>query len=121
MGSRYTVSITTIADGSATAYVGPVNGAVSAILYDGGMATGADITFTGEETGTPIHTWTNAGTSAVTVAPRQPTHDLVGAASLYAAGGEGVEDKIYIFNERIKIVVAQGGNVDTGVFNVTII
>jgi hypothetical protein len=56
---------------------------------------------------------------STTWAPRQPTHTTAGAASLYAAGGTAVNDHICLANERVKIVLAQGGSAKAGVFHVT--
>lgn len=116
--ARHSVALISDASGNQTTYTNVVNGRILAIRYvpDGTnpLATGADFTITGETTGIPIITITNIGTSAVSFAPRMPTCGLTGTASLYAAGGLGVEDVIPIANERIKIVMAQGGNVLQG-------
>lgn len=110
---RHTVALAVNASGDQTTYTDVVNGSVIAIYYvpDGTnpLATGADLTITGETTGIPIITITNIGTTAVNFAPRQAVCGITGAASLYAAGGTAVQDRIAIANERIKIVVAQGG------------
>jgi hypothetical protein len=53
-------------------------------------------------------------------APRQATHSTAGAAALYAAAGTAVNDKIALANDRIKIVIASGGNTKTGVFHFVI-
>ena len=117
---RHTVSVTTAADGSATAYTPTtVNGRILSIQYvKTDFDNGVDFTITTETTGQGLWTDTNVNASE-TVCPRQPTHDAVGAASLYAAGGEPVEDFIYVADERVKIVIAQGGNVKTGTFYIT--
>ena len=123
---RFAVEVTTTAGGAATVYTGePVNGEVLTITYvphaSTPLDTGADIVVTGEITGTAILTKANIGTSTVSWAPRQPTHKVAdGAAALYASGGEAVNDRIAIAGERIKIVVAQGGNVLQGTFHVTV-
>lgn len=109
-----TVPLTTIADGSATAYSAVVQGFVEMVRVTlGTLDTGAvDIVLTDELTGAPIVTLTNA-TDGLTVRPRGATHDVAGAAYLYAAGGVAVADKIAV-NGRIKAVVAQGGNTHAG-------
>lgn len=110
------VAITTASDGSATEYLGPFTGYLNRIVYTKtDFATGVDFTATIESTGENVWTATNQDASAVK-APRTPTHDGVGAASLYAAGGEPVEDKILLVRDRIKIVIAQGGNAKVGTF-----
>ena len=116
------VTVTTAADGSATAYtVGTYNGRVSRITYTKvDFDNGVDFDVTGEATGVVLWDQDNVNATA-TVCPRQPTHDVLGAASLYAAGGEPVEDAIWVVNERIKFVIAAGGNVKTGAFRVWIV
>ncbi len=109
-----TIPATTAADGSATAYSAVVQGLVEMVKVTlGTWSSGAvDITLTDELTGAPIVTLTNA-TDGLTVRPRGATHDVAGAAYLYAAGGVAVADKIAV-NGRIKMVIAQGGNALTG-------
>lgn len=41
-------------------------------------------------------------------------------AALYAAAGTAVNDRIALSRDRVKIVVASGGNATTGNFVVTI-
>ncbi len=117
---RHTVSVTTAADGSATAYTDTtVNGRVLSIQYvKTDFDNGVDFTITLETTGQGLWTDTNVNASE-TVCPRQPTHDAAGAALLYAAGGTAQSDFIYAADERVKIVIAQGGNVKTGTFYIT--
>lgn len=117
---RETVTITTDASGDGTGYTGTVTGTIRSIRYvKTDYATGVDMTITGETTGIAIVTLTNYDASG-TVYPRAATHDTTGAASLYAAGGTAVNDHIPVVNERVKIVVAQGGNAKTGTFYVTV-
>jgi hypothetical protein len=114
---RVTVSVTTAADGSATSYSGVVTGILSQIRYvKTDFDNGVDFNITAEATGETLWAQDNVNAS-VTVAPRQPTHDTAGVASLYAAAGEPVESKIALANDRVKIVIAQGGNVKSGTFH----
>lgn len=114
---RHSIAVVTAADGSATAYSPVVTGKVSQIRYvKTDFATGVDFTITAEATGETIWTQTNVDAS-VTVAPRQATHSTAGAAALYAAGGTGVNDKIALANDRVKIVIAAGGDAKTGTFH----
>lgn len=78
------------------------------------LDTGADLTVTGATSGISYIAQTDIGTSAFTKAPRQPTHDTAGSASLYAAGGEPVEGYIFVGGEPLSIVVAQGGDTKSG-------
>lgn len=118
---RYAVTVTTASDGSATAYTdAPINGPVYSIQYvKTDFADGVDFTITGETTGLGLWTDTNINASE-TVAPRAPTHDQVGGALLYAAGGTAQTDYVWLSGERVKIVIASGGNAKTGVFHVTV-
>lgn len=43
-----------------------------------------------------------------------------GAALLYAAGGTAQVDYVFLADERVKIAIAQGGNVKSGTFYVTV-
>lgn len=116
---RSTIPVTTAADGTATAYSPVLSGKVVSITYIPDGATPydntVDFTITVEATGQGL--WTQSNLSAgATVAPRQPINDLVGGAALYAAGGLAVHDDIIIALDRVKIMLAQGGNAKTGSF-----
>lgn len=120
---RLPVNVTTAGDGTATAYSPKFTGKIVQIEYvkDGvnGYTNGVDFTLTGEATGIGIWTQADVNASAV-VAPRQPTHSQAGAALLYAAGGTAQADKIALANDRVKIVLAQGGANKVGTFHITI-
>lgn len=124
--TNFIVPITTNTSGDATAYTqGPVTGLVEHIRYlpdaTSPMDTGADVTITGEHSGISVLTKSNIGTAAFTVAPRQPTHlNSDGSAALYAAGGTGVLAQIAFAGERIKVVIAQGGNTLSGSFEIVV-
>jgi hypothetical protein len=111
------VTVTTAADGSATAYSETVTGKLSTVRYvKNNYDNGVDFTITSEATGETL--WTQADVNAsITVAPRQATHSTAGTAALYAAGGTAVLDKIALAGDRVKIVIAQGGNVKSGAFH----
>lgn len=116
---RIDFTLTVSAGGAATVYSsGPVTGEIRQITYvpdaTNPLDAGADLTITGEVSGVAIATLSNIGTSTVSWAPRQATHSTVGAATLFAAGGTAVTDRIALAGERIKVVVAQGGNALTG-------
>src|ERR1041385_9029590 len=97
---RHVVSVTTAADGSATAYSdSPITGRISSIRYvKTDFDNGSTITITAEATGETIWTESSVNASA-TRAPRQATHSTAGAASLYAAGGTAVNDRIVLAND----------------------
>ena len=117
---RYKVTVTTAADGSATAYTPRVAGKLHSIHYvkpgSGGYTDGVDFVVSSEATGEVLWDEDNVNASAVRN-PRAPTHTQVGVASLYAAGGVAVEDKIALASDRIKIVLAAGGDAKVGAFH----
>lgn len=118
---RLSVTVTTIADGSATAYSDVIDYAfLNQIRYakavSGNFSDGVGFTITLEGTGETL--WAEATVNAsATRAPRQPTHSTAGVASLFAAGGTAVTDRIAIVSDRIKIVIASGGDTKTGTFH----
>lgn len=109
------VDITTDASGNATVYLThgenrKLNGFLVALKYTPGtIATGADLTITGDSSGIPIMTKADAGTSNVFYYPRA----LLNAVADGAAASNASEF-IPIKDERIKIVLAQGGNGGVG-------
>jgi len=110
---KVSTAITTAADGSATVYLGSkIRGYLVALVYrPGTIVTGADLTITGETTGVPILTKSNLGTANSFLYPRAlPTS----ANSSTGALGTVPSERIPLFNERIKVVVAQGGDTLTG-------
>lgn len=118
---RLAVTATTNGSGAATVYTEVATGFIHDVQYiKTDFTDGVDFTITTETTARNVWVDTNVNASEV-VAPRQPTHNTAGAASLYAAVGEPVEDKIAIDKERIKIVIASGGDTKTGTFYVTIV
>jgi len=101
------ISVTTAADGSATVYSSRrFSGRVIALIYDGGLDAGADLTITLENTGQAVLTKANAG--AATYRPLQTMQDAADGSDLV------ISDYIHAVDERLKIVVAQGGNAQTG-------
>jgi len=117
---RYKLTITTAADGSATAYTPRVSGKLNSIHYvKTDFADGVDFTITSEATGESL--WTESNVNAAKVCnPRAATHSNAGVAALYASGGTAVLDRIALASDRVKIVIAQGGNAKVGTFHVLI-
>lgn len=108
------IPLTTNASGVASGVTPDFTGMLEALVYvPGTLDTGADLTITDEVTGLAILTVTNAGTAVKQFTPRTPVVDVANAASLYAAGGEPVEDRFAIVG-RVKCAVAQGGNALSG-------
>jgi hypothetical protein len=115
---RHVVTVTTDADGDATSYTPVLTGRVLAIVYvkDGSAAyaDGVDFTITAEATGQSLWTDTNVN-SAETVYP-------LAAANLGADGAASTltEVPIALANDRVKIVVASGGDTKVGTFHVIV-
>jgi hypothetical protein len=117
---RFKVTITTAADGSAIAYTPFLTGEIHSVQYvKTDFADGVDFAVTTEKTGESIWTESNVNASAVRY-PRAPTHTQAGAAALYAAGGVAVQDRIGVAADRVKIVIAQGGNAKMGVVHILV-
>lgn len=122
---RYPVTITTATGGAGTGYTsGDVRGVIDSIQYvphgTTPYANTVDVTITAEDTGTPILAVINV-LAAFTYRPRAAGHDTSGAALLYAAGGTAVTVPIAVVGERVKIVLAQGGDAKVGTFYVTVL
>lgn len=113
---RFAVPVVTAADGSATVYSPVVTGLLSQIRYvKTDFTDGVDFTITAEATGETLWAENDVNASA-TRAPRQATHSTAGVASLYAATF-AVTDKIALANDRVKIVIASGGDTKSGTFH----
>jgi hypothetical protein len=80
------------------------------------LDTGADLDIVGATSGVVLVNHDNIGTSAFTKCYRQATHGVDGSASLYASGGEPVEDYIFVHGEDLTFTIANGGNTLSGVF-----
>lgn len=117
---KFTVPVTTAADGTATAYSPYLSGFVESIQYvKTDYVDGVDFTITADVTGETI--WTEANVNAAVVKrPRAATHTTAGVAALYAAGGTAVQERIALGRDRVKIVLAQGGNATSGSFVITV-
>lgn len=109
------VTVTTIADGSATAYSTNLTGRLWAVAYvKTDFATGVDFTITTERENAGV--WTEVNVDATKrVRPRELVDDQVGAniAATY--------DYILLENDRVKIVIANGGDSKTGTFRIYVV
>lgn len=111
---KFTIPLTTNSSGAATAYSPFLSGFIDSIQYvKTDFADGVDFTITAEATGEAILSLTDQNT-ATKLRPRAATHSAAGVASVYASGGTAVNDRIALARDRVKVVVAQGGNVKTG-------
>ena len=117
---RFIVDVTTASDGSATAYSPYLSGEIVQISYiKTDFADGVDFTITGEAIGQTLWAESNVN-AAKNCFPREAIHSTAGVAALYAAGGTSVNDRIALSRDRVKIVIAQGGNTKTGTFHVVV-
>jgi hypothetical protein len=109
MISKVTATITTASDGSATVYLGSrLRGRVHAIKYIAGtLDSGTDLVITGETTGVAI--LTDSPAASEWYYPRAFPNKVTDGD----AGTVPSED-VHVLNERIKVVVAQGGDTLTG-------
>lgn len=117
---RHIVPVTTDASGDATAYSTWISGQIMSISYvKTDFADGVDFAITIDGTGEGL--WTEENVNASTRRyPRGATHTTAGVAALYAADGLPVLDRIAIARDRVKIVVANGGNAKSGAFHIVV-
>ena len=116
---RHRLTLTTDSNGDVTGHTPIVTGKIVAITYTKtDYAAGVDVAVTAEATGQNIWTELNVDATA-TVAPRQATHDEAGVASLYAATFP-VEDGIVVANDRVEVVISNGGDTKVGQFDIII-
>jgi hypothetical protein len=105
-----TIAITTSTAGASTDYTSVQNRFIHAIRYvSTDTASTADLTVTTEDTGFSILATTNMATDVdVTWYPRAVANTVTGGASGIA------QELIPVSGERVKIVMAQGGNEKSG-------
>lgn len=115
MIEKCTATITTDSSGNATVYLGSkLRGRVHAINYVAGtLENTADLVITGEDTGVAI--LTDSPTGSEWFYPRA----FPNAVTTGGAGTVAAED-VHVLKERIKVVVAQGGDTKTGTITVYI-
>lgn len=116
---RIKVEVTTEVGGAATKLSPPVTGQIYSVHYvkDGTVPFSDTVDFAITADGTGENVWTQSNVTAASVKyPRAPTHDQAGAVLLYAASGTAQADKIGLGNDRLKIVIAQGGDAKKGTF-----
>lgn len=117
---RFVVPVVTDGSGAAEVYTPKVSGKIQSIRYvKTDFTDGVDFTITSETAGETIWTESNVNASA-TRYPRAATHSTAGAAALYASGGEAVNGKVALGDDRVKIGVASGGANKAGTFHITV-
>lgn len=120
---KFTVTATSDGSSVGTHYTPYVSGYIESVQYVKGGTTpytdGVDFTITAETTGEDIWVDTNINASEV-VRPRAATCSTAGVASLYAAAGAAVNDRIALSRDRVKIVLAAAGASKTGTFVITV-
>lgn len=122
MFSSSKIEIVTNSSGAATVHLThglsrKLNGFLVCIKYTPGtIDTGADLTITGEESGIPILTKANAGTSVVFYYPRAVINAVADGAEAASPS-----EFIPIKDERIQVVIANGGDTKTGSIEVILI
>lgn len=111
---KFTVPVTTAADGTATVYSPYLSGFLESIQYvKTNFADGVDFTITADGSGETL--WGELNVNAQVIKrPRVVVHSTAGVA------GTNAEFRIALGRERVKIAVAQGGNATTGAFVVTV-
>ena len=111
----HTVTATTSAGGAATVYTDvPVWGEVVNIAYvKSTFDNGVDFTITGETSGVSLWTDTDVNASEI-VYPRVLENGNTDGAALTTRQG------VVVAGERVKIVIAQGGNAKAGSFRIIV-
>ncbi len=114
------VTIATDSNGDATDYTEVFTGRIVGVIYTKvDYADGVVLLITTEDTGQTV--WSETAVNASeTLYPRIEVQDNLGAALLHSSDAANVDQTDYIraVFERVKIVIASGGNVKTGTFTV---
>lgn len=111
----HTVTATCNASGAATAYTDyPIFGEVVSIAYvKNNYSNGVDFTITGETSGVSL--WTDLDVNASEIVyPRVLESSNTDGAALTTRQG------VILAGERVKIVIASGGNATSGTFRIIV-
>lgn len=112
---RHRIAVTTDGSGAATAYLPAITGRIHAISYiKGNYDVGVDFTITLENTGESLWTDTNVDASEIVYPVQKANLGGTGAASTLT------EVPVVAANDRVKIVIAQGGASKSGTFDVVV-
>lgn len=113
--TAHVVSLTTNGSGAATGYTPVVHGRIARIAYaKTDFADGVDFTIKTEDTGQKLWVDTNINAS-------EAVHPVKAATLTDGSMSSLTEVPIFAANERIKIVVASGGDTKTGSFKIIIV
>jgi len=113
---RKVVTVTTAAGGEATAYSENVTGRIHSIAYvKTDFADGVDFTITLESTGESLWTDTDINASEIVYPVLKASLGGTGAASTI------LEQGVVAANDRVKIIIANGGATKVGTFNVVVV
>ena len=117
---QFPVTVTTDGSGNATVYTtAAINGYIESVRYvKTDFADGVDVDITTEDTGVVVLDKDSVNAS-VTYSPRHTVQDTTGADVTYD-GTRVVHERIAVAGERIKIVIASGGDKKTGTFYITV-
>lgn len=119
---RHVVPVVTEYPGDAEVFSPRLSGELVSIRYvkpgSGGFEDGVDFAITAEASGETLWAEEDVDASA-TRHPRAATHSTAGAATTYN-GTHGVLNKIALSQDRIKIVIANGGDDKSGTFHITL-
>lgn len=112
---RESISVTTDGSGAATVYSsGFFSGIVNSLAYiKNNFDNGVVVTVTLEESGLTL--WSETGVNA-----SKTVYPVAAAALTTGAASTLTERPIMASNERIKIVIASGGNAKAGTFKVVV-
>ena len=115
---RHTVTVTTATGGGATGYTPDLTGRIVYMGYTKDtFASTTDLTITTELSTQAVWSETNINASK-DLYPLAVADGVDGVA--LATAGDAQFVPVFVANERIKIVVAQGGNTAAGTFEVLV-
>jgi hypothetical protein len=113
---RHEVKITTNASQDGTGFSAPVNGRIIGIAYvKDDYANTMDFVITTESLGQSVLSKSDVTASAI-YSPRAQCQSVAGGALTYTSDSDPVTDHVYVADERIKIVVDEGGVAKSGTF-----
>lgn len=117
---RHTVAITTSTAGAATEYTTAlVTGRIVAIRWaPTAYAAGATITVSTDVGAQTVLAM--SATAAFTKYPRVAANTTTGGSALFATGGTNILDYAVAASERVKAVVANGGDTKSGTLTVVV-